>query len=116
MLRVSPYEIRFSSWRGPGPCSPSHRRGERGQVLVETALCCIVLLAILFGIIQASLAAYSYHFIAEAAREGSRWAMVRGSTCTDGAGVIGACTATAAQFRATLLVSVFRESIRGRQQ
>ena len=52
----------------------------------------IILLTVLFGIIQASLAVYSYHFIAEAAREGARYAMVRGSAC---ASFSTACPASA---------------------
>jgi Flp pilus assembly protein TadG len=40
----------------------------------------VVLLTILFGIMEVSLALYSNHFIAEASREGARYAIVRGST------------------------------------
>ena len=44
--------------------------------------------------IEVCLAFYSYCVISESAREGTRWAIVRGSTCTTGSG--GSCTASAA--------------------
>jgi Flp pilus assembly protein TadG len=56
--------------------------GDEGSALVEAALSCSILLPILFGIIQMSLALYCHSFAADAAREGSRWAMVRGANCT----------------------------------
>jgi Flp pilus assembly protein TadG len=54
-------------------------RGEEGSVIVESALSIIILLTFLFGVIEAGFALYSYHFISEAAREGTRYAIVRGS-------------------------------------
>lgn len=53
---------------------------ESGGTLIETALAISLLLAFIFGIIEVSLALYSYHFISDAAREGTRYAIVRGST------------------------------------
>lgn len=50
--------------------------------MVEMALALVILLTMLFGIMQISLALYTYHFISEAAREGTRYAIVRGATCT----------------------------------
>jgi Flp pilus assembly protein TadG len=67
-------------------------RGAEGGSVVETALSAMVLLMLVFGIMETSLALYSYHFTSEAAREGTRYAMVRGSGCS-GAGA--ACPATA---------------------
>lgn len=58
-------------------------RGEEGQTIVEMALASAVALAFLFGIIQFSLALYTYNFIDEAAREATRYAVVRGvNSCT----------------------------------
>jgi Flp pilus assembly protein TadG len=59
-----------------------HRRvrSESGGTLIETALSISLLLAFMFGILEVSLALYSYHFISDAAREGTRYAIVRGST------------------------------------
>ena len=61
---------------------PAGISGEEGSALVETALSCLILIPVLFGIIQLSLALYCHSFAADAAREGSRWAMVRGANCT----------------------------------
>jgi len=41
-----------------------------------------VLLALLFGIIDFGRATYTYAFVAQLARQGARWAIVRGSQCT----------------------------------
>jgi Flp pilus assembly protein TadG len=54
--------------------------GECGSAIVETAMSMIILLTFLFAIMEGSFALYSYHFISDAAREGTRYAMVRGST------------------------------------
>ena len=61
--------------------------------MVEAALSLVVFLLLLFGILDFSRAVYSYHFVSSAARAASRWASVRGSTCT---GLSGGCPATAA--------------------
>ena len=54
---------------------------EDGRSVVEFALACAVLFGMLFGIVYFSMMLYTYHYISEAAREGSRYAIVRGSTC-----------------------------------
>ena len=58
-------------------------RGEDGATLVEMALiCAFVVIPMLFGIIEVSLALYSYNFVTDAAREATRYAVVRGpQTC-----------------------------------
>jgi Flp pilus assembly protein TadG len=58
----------------------SHR--ERGASLPETAIIMSALLLVLCGIIDFGRAMYTYAFVAQIAREGARWAMVRGSQCT----------------------------------
>lgn len=55
---------------------------ERGSAVVEFAAAFTMLFLFLFSIMDLSRALYSYHFIADAAREGTRYAMVRGATCT----------------------------------
>ena len=60
----------------------SFRSAEEGATLVEMALASGILFASVFGIIIMSFALYSYDFIADAARMGARYAMVRGSYCT----------------------------------
>ena len=54
---------------------------EEGGSLVEMGLAFIGIVSMLFGIFELSMALYSYHFVSEAAREASRFAMVRGSQC-----------------------------------
>ncbi len=62
-------------------CSRWQRlRDQQGATLVEFALSSAVLFSLLFGILIACLALYSYNAIAEAAREGARFAIVRGSS------------------------------------
>lgn len=56
--------------------------GERGSNLVEYGIVLTLLLMMLFGLIDFGRALYAYHFVSDAAREGTRYAMVRGSTCT----------------------------------
>lgn len=57
-------------------------RCEEGSSLVEMAVSCLVLMPMLLGIIQLSIALYCYHYAADAAREATRWAVVRGANCT----------------------------------
>jgi Flp pilus assembly protein TadG len=58
-----------------------HARSERGLALVEFALSVTILFTLVFGVTAMSTALYTYHFVSEAAREGSRYVMVRGSSC-----------------------------------
>lgn len=58
------------------------RSAQRGASLPETAIVMAVLLALLFGIIDFGRAIYTYAFVAQLAREGARWAIVRGNQCT----------------------------------
>jgi Flp pilus assembly protein TadG len=60
----------------------SFRSAEDGATLVEMALASSILFSVVFGIIIMSLGLYSYDFVADAARMGARYAMVRGSYCT----------------------------------
>jgi Flp pilus assembly protein TadG len=70
-------------------------RGDEGSTLVEFALSCSVLCMVLFGIVQVSLLVYSYDFVSEAARDGARYAIVRGTRCT----ALPDCNATSAQIQ-----------------
>jgi Flp pilus assembly protein TadG len=58
------------------------RTGERGTSIPETAIVMAVLLGLICGIIDFGRAMYTYAFVAQLARQGARWAMVRGSQCT----------------------------------
>lgn len=57
-------------------------RSDEGGAMVETAISSAVLLSVLIGMTQIFMALYGYHYVAYAAREGTRWAMVRGSQCS----------------------------------
>jgi len=58
------------------------RHRQRGASLPETAVVIAVVLALMFGIIDFGRALYTYGFVAQLARQGARWAIVRGSQCT----------------------------------
>ncbi len=58
------------------------RNRERGASLPETAIVMTVLLALIFGIMEFGRVMYTYAFVAQLARQGARWAIVRGSQCT----------------------------------
>jgi Flp pilus assembly protein TadG len=67
-------------------------KNESGASTVETALACTILVTLVVGIVQISQGLYAYHYIAEAARMGTRYAIVRGSSCS---GFGSACPAGA---------------------
>jgi Flp pilus assembly protein TadG len=75
-------------------------RGNRGSASIETAVSAAVLLAMLFGIAQMSIALYSYHYVSDVTRQATRYAMVRGSkSCTNTPNLSG-CNASADQITA----------------
>ena len=69
------------------------RRQERGSTLLEFALVFILFMTMLLGIAGFGHALYAYHFVSNAAREATRWAIVNGSTCASDS----SCTAPASQ-------------------
>jgi Flp pilus assembly protein TadG len=68
------------------------KHSQRGSSMVEFVIAASALLLILFGIIEFGRVLYIYHTVSNAARIGSRWAIVRGSGCT----VLDHCNATSA--------------------
>jgi Flp pilus assembly protein TadG len=68
---------------------------EDGGSMVEFALTISVALTLVFVIMQLCLALYMYGMISETAREATRWAIVRGSTCVTGSGTSCTTSATA---------------------
>jgi Flp pilus assembly protein TadG len=70
--------------------------------MVEFAIACSALLIVIFGIVEFARFMYTYHAVANAARIGSRWAMVRGTqSCSMPTGqALVACPATAAEVQA----------------
>ncbi|HWB32398.1 MAG TPA: TadE/TadG family type IV pilus assembly protein [Acidobacteriaceae bacterium] len=57
-------------------------RDDEGASLVEFALCCAVLFLSLFGAFGLCGALYTYNYVSDAAREATRYAIVRGSSCS----------------------------------
>jgi Flp pilus assembly protein TadG len=70
-------------------------RRDAGSSLVEAAVSFVFLIAAMFGIFQMSLALFAYHYVSETAREATRYAAVRGSSCTN----LTNCGATSAQIQ-----------------
>jgi Flp pilus assembly protein TadG len=68
---------------------------EEGSSLVEFALSVPVLLTFFFGLIQVCIVTYTRGALSECAREGTRYAMVHGSTCETPGNA--SCTLTASQ-------------------
>jgi Flp pilus assembly protein TadG len=71
--------------QGASPASSNSRAcrllcNQQGQSLLESALTISLLLTLLLGTMQVGLMLYAYHFVSYAAREGTRYAIVRGST------------------------------------
>lgn len=69
-------------------CRPGHY--ERGSALVEFAFVGSITMMMLFGILESGRALYDYHLISNAARIGSRYAIVHGADC---AKTLPGCTA-----------------------
>lgn len=65
-------------------------RSEQGSSIVEFAMVAVILFTVVFGVMAIGLALYSYNVVSEAAREGTRFAIVRGASCT---GFPSACPA-----------------------
>lgn len=71
------------------------RYRERGASMVEFAIAATALLLMMFGILEFGRVMYTYHTVSNAARLGSRWAIVRGSGCA----VLDHCNATSADIQ-----------------
>ena len=73
--------------------SVGQKNGEAGSALVEFALASVVILTVLFGIIDMGRALYSYDWVSDAARRGTRYAMVRGTSSCPGTPQLTDCKA-----------------------
>jgi Flp pilus assembly protein TadG len=56
------------------------RQGERGNYMIEFGLSIVLFFGIVLGILDVSRGIYAYNFLAGAAKEGSRYAMIHGSS------------------------------------
>jgi len=80
---------------------PLHRHAIRfaedtGAATIEFAITSTILFMSIFGVIGFSLAVFAHHQVSEAAREGTRYAMVHGNTCSNNG---SSCAATAAEIQ-----------------
>jgi Flp pilus assembly protein TadG len=69
--------------------------GEEGSALIEMSVSLTVMFTMFFCFMEICLLFYSQHMISEGARDGARYAMVHGASCTTSTGA--SCTATASQ-------------------
>ncbi len=67
---------------------------DEGSALVEMAIGCTVLVALVIGTMQTCLALYAYHYTAQVARMATRYAMVRGNTSCTNTPNLANCNAT----------------------
>ena len=67
------------------PARRAGKSGERGSAILEFAYTMVIAFVLIFAMIDFARALYSYHFISEAAREGTRFASVRGALCSNSA-------------------------------
>ena len=72
-------------------------RDQRGAALVEFALVSIVFFTIVFGIMEFGRMIFDYNIVSTVARDGARWASVRGSTSGHAASVLDVQTYVASR-------------------
>ena len=73
--------------------------GSEGATIVELAISCGILLSLMIGVMQMCFAFYTCHATAYLARQGSRWAMVRGSTSCTNTQNLTDCNATSSEIQ-----------------
>lgn len=69
-------------------------RQDDGNSIVEMSIGISLFLMVLVGIIEVGLAMYTYNYVSDAAREGSRWAIVRGAACSANTPGLDHCNAS----------------------
>jgi hypothetical protein len=83
---------RFKGWR--------RIFDESGSALVEMGLSAAILFGMFFGVFEVTMASYSYHYVSDAAREGARWAIVRGDSCSHNTQGLDHCGASSDDIQA----------------
>jgi Flp pilus assembly protein TadG len=86
---------------------------EDDGTLVEFALCASILFSLVFGIMLLSLEMYSYIYVSDAAREATRFAMVRGANCSTASPGLSDCDATPADIQAYVQGTAYPEIVPG---
>jgi Flp pilus assembly protein TadG len=86
-----------SPWRRHGPDDRSGNPASRdeGGSLIEFAVTLPVLFGLIFCFMETCMALYTYEMISNSARQGTRYAMVRGAACPSATNPT--CEVTAAQ-------------------
>jgi Flp pilus assembly protein TadG len=69
------------------------RTAEQGQALVEFALTAVFMMVLIISIIEMSMLLYTYSVVADAAKEGVRYAIVHGSHNSSPSGPTCPCSA-----------------------
>ena len=69
---------------------------DAGGSIVEIAISSSILFAMFFGVFEFAWASYAYHYVSDAAREGARYAIVRGSVSCTNTPNLSNCNATPA--------------------
>jgi hypothetical protein len=72
-------------WPAKAERGPNYASADYGSASIEFAVSASVLFMTMIGLMKMCLAIYTYHYVAEAAREGTRYAMVRGSSTSPAA-------------------------------
>jgi Flp pilus assembly protein TadG len=72
-------------------------RRDDGSAMVEMAVSATILIAMFIGSMQVMVAMYIYQYTSDAARQATRWAMVRGDTSCTNTPNLDKCNATLAQ-------------------
>ncbi len=78
--------MRFPRHGGPATATTNgvqQRNGQSGSALVEFAVGMVLLLTIIFGIIDIGRALYAFNWVSDAARQATRYAIVRSVFCTE---------------------------------
>src|SRR5579862_998691 len=75
----------------------SNAQDEEGSAIIELAWSSAIMLSVVFGIMAISVGLYSYNFVSNAAREATRYAIVRGNTFTTDCTAPGFATCIAQQ-------------------
>ncbi len=73
------------------PARRPRKSGERGATILEFAIAFVLTFVLIFAMIDFARALYSFHYLSNAAREGARFASVRGASCD--AAAVSPCSA-----------------------
>ena len=79
---------------------------EGGTELVELALSSVLLFTLVFGIMDCSRAVYVNHYLAQAARDGAHYAMLRGSSWSSSCATASSTNCTASSSNVSSFVTM----------